>query len=235
MQTIENYFVCVGVQKAGTTWLARVLDQHEDLFVTPVKEIHYFDHIQGITSKLSAYKRQSRMRKYLLRFATDWSGFAQHRSQWPWYRAYMRDPIDDDWYANLFRYRGAAHMAGEVTPEYALIGADGFAHIDRLAPEARVLFILRNPVWQAWSQFLHFDGKPGRRPAPLLVADAIAFLSSDDSAPHRDYARIIDDLVGVFGDGRLKVLFYEDMHADRAATLASICDFLGVDFQDRQF
>ena len=46
---IENYFVCIGAQKSGTTWLARMLSAHPDIFVTPVKEILYFDHVAGIT------------------------------------------------------------------------------------------------------------------------------------------------------------------------------------------
>jgi len=147
----------------------------------------------------------------------------------------MQDPIDDDWYVNLFQHRGQARMAGEATPEYALIGAEGFAHIKRLAPDARVLFILRNPVSQAWSQLLHFEGKRSRTPAPSKVPEAIAFLDSDASAIYRDYARIMDDMAGVFGSERVKFLFYEDMHADRAAALRSICEFLGVEFRQRDF
>ena len=30
--TINDYFVCIGAQKAGTTWLARVLARHPDIF-----------------------------------------------------------------------------------------------------------------------------------------------------------------------------------------------------------
>src|SRR5689334_3840207 len=60
---IERYFVCIGAQKSGTTWLARVLSHHPDLFVTPVKEIHYFDHVLGVTQHLSDSKRRSRYRK----------------------------------------------------------------------------------------------------------------------------------------------------------------------------
>ena len=49
---IERYFACIGAQKAGTTWLARVLARHDDVFVTPVKEIHYFDQLAGLTTHL---------------------------------------------------------------------------------------------------------------------------------------------------------------------------------------
>ena len=61
---IENLFVCVGAQKAGTTWLARVLEDHPEIFMTPVKEIHYFDHVAGITNHLNRRRMRSRYRKY---------------------------------------------------------------------------------------------------------------------------------------------------------------------------
>ena len=94
-RAIENFFVGIGAQKSGTTWLARMLAGHPDVFVTPVKEIHYFDHVRGITQHLSDAKRRSRYRKYFQRMATQWGHFAEHRSQWSWYRDYMRSPIDD--------------------------------------------------------------------------------------------------------------------------------------------
>ena len=80
-RVIENFFVCVGAQKAGTTWLARVLATHPDLFLTPVKEIHYFDHVRGITEHLSDKKRQSRYRKFHQRMWTQWHKFSDFRDQ----------------------------------------------------------------------------------------------------------------------------------------------------------
>lgn len=41
--------MCVGVAKAGTTWLAEVLKQHPNVFIHPKKEIHYFNHFHPIT------------------------------------------------------------------------------------------------------------------------------------------------------------------------------------------
>ena len=36
-------FLITGAQKAATTWLARALEQHPDVFVAPEKEVGYFD------------------------------------------------------------------------------------------------------------------------------------------------------------------------------------------------
>ena len=36
-------FLIIGAQKAGTTWLARCLGEHPDVFIPEIKEIYYFD------------------------------------------------------------------------------------------------------------------------------------------------------------------------------------------------
>jgi hypothetical protein len=45
-------FLCVGAQKAGTSWLFHQLTLHPDFCMPPVKEVHYFD-------SLSRVKRQN--------------------------------------------------------------------------------------------------------------------------------------------------------------------------------
>lgn len=234
-RVIENFFVCVGAQKAGTTWLARVLATHPDLFLTPVKEIHYFDHVRGITEHLSDKKRQSRYRKFHQRMWTQWHKFSDFRDQWPWYRDYMRNPINDDWYMSLFRHRGAQRFAGEVTPEYAIVGREGFAHLHRLAPDARVLFIMRNPVTRAWSQVLHHCRSNGLD-ALRQSLDAISTLvDSERFRALSDYPATLDDIAATFPHEQVKTLFYEDIHQDRQKAIAQVCAFIGISFDPAWF
>jgi hypothetical protein len=225
---INDYFVCIGAQKAGTTWLARMLQGHPELFLTPVKELHYFDHIRGITEQLSARKRRSRYRKYHQRMWTQWHHFAEFRSQWAWYRDYMRNPINDDWYASLFRHRGNKRFAGEVTPEYALLGVEGFMHLKALAPEARVLFIMRNPVTRSWSQVLHQCRVRGLQASRLTPEQIAAMLAEPRFAELSDYMKTLDNMAAVFRADQTHAMFYEDMHRDRAAALAEVCRFIGI-------
>ena len=37
------HFLCIGAQKAGTTWLYDNLKDHPEVWLAPVKEIFYFD------------------------------------------------------------------------------------------------------------------------------------------------------------------------------------------------
>lgn len=232
---IENYFVGIGAQKSGTTWLARMLASHPDVFVTPVKEIHYFDHIRGLTEHLSDQKRRSRYRKYHQRMWTQWSRFSEHRVQRAWWRDYMASPIDDQWYARLFAHRGGATMAGEITPEYAILGREGLGHIRRLAPSARVIFIMRNPVDRMWSQVLHQCRVRGIDANRQSTEAVITMLQEPRFGELGDYAATIEDMRAVFHREQTLALFYEEMHKDRLAALEQVCRFIGVPFQARYF
>ncbi len=225
---IEQYFVCIGAQKAGTTWLARALARHDDVFVTPVKEIHYFDHIVGLTEHLSARKRRSRFRKYHQRMWTQLHNWREHRAQAAWYRSYMRTDLDDDWYASLFAHRDGKKVAGEITPEYALIGEPGLNHLKKLAPDARVIFIMRNPVSRAWSQLLHLCRARKQNADALVTPQFLATTEEERFTALADYVRVLDALEAVFSPDQIYLDFYEDIHADRPAALARICRFLGV-------
>ncbi|MEM8743709.1 MAG: sulfotransferase [Pseudomonadota bacterium] len=226
--TIPDYFVCIGAQKAGTTWLARVLARHDDVFMTPVKEIHYFDHIAGLTDHLGPRKRRSRYRKYHQRLWTQWSKWREHRAQGSWYRNYMRATLDDGWYVSLFADRGGRRIAGEITPEYALIGEAGLRHLKRLAPDARIIFVMRNPVTRAWSQILHLC-RSRKIDADTLSASQLPEMADEERFRDlSDYAQVLDALAAVFPSEQVHLEFYEDIHADRRAALARICQFLGV-------
>ncbi|MDA9663555.1 sulfotransferase domain-containing protein [bacterium] len=37
-------FIGIGVQKAGTSWLAQALNEHPEIYIHPKKEAHYFNH-----------------------------------------------------------------------------------------------------------------------------------------------------------------------------------------------
>lgn len=232
---IDNFFVCLGAQKSGTTWLARMLAGHPDLFLTPVKELHYFDHLAGITQHLSDKKRHSRYRKYHQRLWTQPRRFATHKAQWRWYKDYMDDPIDDDWYRSLFRQRAGRTFAGEVTPEYAIIGKTGYQHLRRLAPDVRLLFIMRNPVAQAWSQLLHHCRSNGIDAAGLSTGEITTLLQQPRFAEISDYDTTLRNLGEVFTQEQLLTLFYEDMHEGRARALRRVCEFIGIGFDAAWF
>lgn len=230
-EEISNFFLCIGAQKAGTGWFWQRFYAHPELFLTPVKEIHYFDYIRGLSDHLDNRRRRARLYKFL--------GNLWNPSSWsllPWYRDYMASPIDDDWYANLFRHRAGRRFAGEVTPSYAIIGEDGFRHMRRLSPDMRVLYVMRNPVERAWSQAIHHARAINVDLGKQLPEHALAVM---ESAPNfmaqGDYTAAITALRRVFNEGQLCFSFYEEVHADRMAAIERWCRFIGIGYRAEWF
>ncbi|MFT4684416.1 MAG: hypothetical protein ACI863_001019, partial [Flavobacteriales bacterium] len=49
-------FYCVGAQKAGTTTLHDILNQHPDVFLPKTKEAHFFDNDEKFEKGLEWYE-----------------------------------------------------------------------------------------------------------------------------------------------------------------------------------
>ncbi len=54
--TDPTFFV-IGAQKCGTTWLARMLDQHPDVFMSDPKELHFFNNRDAYAKGMDTYRR----------------------------------------------------------------------------------------------------------------------------------------------------------------------------------
>lgn len=147
----------------------------------------------------------------------------------------MKSPIDDNWYRSLFQHRAGKKFAGEVTPEYAIVGKQGYEHLRRLAPDVRLLFIMRNPVTQAWSQFLHHCRSNNINAASLSSADITALLQQPRFVEISDYETTLHNLASVFPQEQLLTLFYEEMHQDRVGALRLVCNFIGIGFDETWF
>jgi hypothetical protein len=156
--------------------------------------------------------------------------FDEHpdRGRW-WYRSH---------FATVF-VRGRAarpkRLAAESTANY-LFHAEQAARAAAMAPNAKVLVLLREPVERAWS---HWRERTRRGRESLSFADALAAederhrispASQRANIAYRAqgcYAELLPAWQTAFGD-RLLVVFAEELYADPAATYARVLAFLGV-------
>jgi len=105
-------FICVGAQRAGTTWLYHCLKEHPEIYMPAHKELRFFNYNydEGIES-----------------------------------------------YSRNFDDAGEREVIGEITPDYyrqqyALL------RIKEHIPEVKLIFILRNPIDRAFSQYQLYCG-----------------------------------------------------------------------------
>jgi len=60
-------FLCVGAQKAGTSWLYHQLDFHPDFWMPPIKELHYFDTLSRVKRRKPPRYQDERDQWFLAR------------------------------------------------------------------------------------------------------------------------------------------------------------------------
>jgi len=106
--------VCIGAQRAMTSWLHGVLSAHP--------EVTSFPNFQPVTST-------SKEAHYW-----DWN----HDRGADWYRVLMR-PLDEH------------QKSIDATPDYAFLSSAQIGECKALSPEARVIYILRDPLARAVS------------------------------------------------------------------------------------
>jgi hypothetical protein len=206
--TMPNFFI-VGAQKAGTTSLYHYLDQHPEVYMSPIKEPFFFDHAMdpegGVVGREFGGHRQPP------RFA------------------------DIGEYRALFEGVENEKAIGEATPLY--IYAPGTPErIERHVPGAKSIALLRHPADRAYSAFLHAvrigvepltDFAQALRAEPRRVRDGWHYVFHYRSRGL--YYQQLKRHYEVFGRERLGVWLYEDMREDPAGVTREVFRFLEVD------
>ena len=225
-------FIGIGAQKAGTTWLYRNLRNHPGIWI-PRKEVHYFD--QKIKES-SSFSLRSKL------FGKDeaderWRSQVRHwtgvhlkalslSGLFGVYKFYMRVP-GDEWYASIFEPR-KGRIAGEITPSYSVLDTDTIAHAHDLMPEAKIIFMMRNPIERAWSQaIMHFD-KVEKQPVKNVSVEQFQAFRSDHSSLLTDYLRTLENWGAFFPEEQIFVGFLEDVHFYPNRLLKRLYKFLKV-------
>lgn len=238
-------FLCIGAQKAGTTWLYRNLRAHPEVWLPPEKEVHYFDdrfHEEGAgTGEPTRPRRKDRRsrRTRLERNLVDWlanlspSALGWHMRNagthvspsavW-WRLRYSLGRASDDWYASLFR-PGADRLTGDMTPAYATLSPQRVARVHALLPDARIIFFIRNPIERAWSH-----ARMHARQGHVHERDEAIrrHFRSATSLQRTDYIRTLQIWSKVFPTDQIFVGFVEDLRFNPHLLLDRVCSFLGL-------
>jgi hypothetical protein len=209
--------------KAGTTALGRHLSAHPDIYMSPVKEPHYFSrdirfdefrpgYRKSVALDVARYLAQPRLR----------DKHTAHFERW------------DD-YLQLFREAGKQKAVGEASVGY-LYSAVAAAEIRRLVPDSRIIIVLRNPVERAYSHFcMDLDSGEFRYTDFCTAVErdfaaskkgwGISNLYVEAGLYHDQVRRYIER----FGHERVKIVLYDDLLTDAGAVVAGLYEFLGVD------
>ncbi|HEU0102695.1 MAG TPA: sulfotransferase domain-containing protein [Mycobacteriales bacterium] len=174
----------IGAMKGGTTSLWEYLRQHPQIYMSPTKEIHFFD-------------RDDR-----------------------WARGAA-------WYAPHFAGATPQHaVVGEATPAYTRfpLYRDVPARAASLLPDAKLVYVLREPIARVRSHYLHHRSL-GLETLPFAQAVVEHSTYVDTSR----YAMQIGQWLRFYDRDQLLVLTSEQLRAEHATTMRRVYSFLGVD------
>ena len=204
-----------------------MLRQHPEIWMPPLKEIHFFDHMyitenrswtlnhvkKGVTDALRWHVENETINldhfKYLVDIA-------------------MERPFSEDWYRFCYNRPAArGKVLGDITPEYCTLPEDGVRYVKHLlGPKLKLIYIIRNPVDRAVSQLkmnLTRRGKEGENEEFWIAA------AKDPVIVQRgDYSKYIPTWEKLFPVENILYLPYKQVGTDPNGLMDRIHSHLGI-------
>ncbi|MDX8352338.1 sulfotransferase [Cognatiyoonia sp. IB215182] len=240
--TSPTILFCVGATKAGTSWLYRYLHDHPDCAMPAVKEAHYWD-----TFDADALAKQTTMFRVRLREMREIKAHAAEEGQgWKVKNLDRRinemkallavlegDRVEDAAYRGWLMDRaGSPKLVADMTPNYATLPDETLARMVALSPDAKVMFLIRDPLDRLWSH-IRMQARRQRQDHEVYEKKANNILyrmlnrnQERHILKRGDYPSIIRKLRRVVPDERLRVQFAEDLFTNDG--VAAACAFLGI-------
>jgi hypothetical protein len=228
MQPRSPDFIGIGAQKAGTWWLRSNLGRHPGVWMPPVRELHYFDRpLEGSDFPPAAAVERAANDAWRSRALADLQQLASRGdvTAAAWSAVYSFVDTSDEWYRMLFAFAPASILAGEITPRYAICGDAEIAHMHAVAPQAKLLFLLRHPVERFWSQCLmkHANGS-----LPAGDPPAMRLFDSSNGRPRGEYSRTILRYCRHFDPAQVLLVFQDGIAREPDRVLREVHAFLGL-------
>lgn len=232
-------FLCIGAQKAGTSWLYQNLGQHPGIWLPPVKEIHYFDYrhfgLRDVLKGLATGER-GHLRAALGQLLRH--GMHLTAGDRMMLVRYLTRARNDLWYQSLFEL-ARPRITGDFTPAYARLKFEDIAYIHKRMREARVIYLLRNPIDRAWSHAIMRFSRSGLKLEEPWSKELISFLrsqadfSNDGKAGHHhkssDYLGNLDRWGKLYPPDQILVGFLDEVASQPRQFLLRVFRFLDVD------
>lgn len=216
--------LCIGAQKAGTSWLAQMLGQHPQVWIPPFKEVQYFNHLHipehrrwiawHYRNKPQEIRERHKMRKIYLEPELD---------------AYLTaiasgKMFHNQWYKRVFAPAPEHAIPMDFTPEYSTLPEEGVDAVAKLLPKAKVIYLLRHPVDRAISQLRMNLRRENRTPQTL--ADWLAEVDNPVLFDRGDYATYLPRWRARFPD--MLVIPFGLIGSDPGAVMDAVEAYLGI-------
>jgi len=231
-------FIGIGMERAGTSWLFTQLAFHPEIWVPPLKELHFFDVIDPKARYLThrySYHLKSRLKQKAAPFMD-----MPHRPEFQKnsYGEYLRwdcnffcGKFNVEWYKRLFAPRFTkGRVCGEFTPAYSNLTQDTIRLILDMNPNVKFLLMVRNPIQRLWSGLVHhFRHVENRRFETVTEDQMIDFLKNSAAMNRSDLASILETWQQNVDPRQLFIQPFEAISLAPSQLIQLTYEFLGVD------
>jgi predicted secreted protein len=232
MATNNPAFICIGAQKAGTTWLYVNLKSHPDIHLTPLKELHYFDELykKEKTRLIDRITAKEGMNKWMWQnnlVSSFKKAIAKHSiNEFLWCTRYFFLRRNFDWYKKLFNF-SSGKISGDITPDYCILDKETIRLIKENLPHLKIFYIIRNPVDRAWSAL---KMRYVKRRNHNIDDIGLSMVNEYYELFHEfnDFARTITNWTTFFHDDQFKIFFYDELSEKPDVFYKKILNYLGV-------
>lgn len=128
-----------------------------------------------------------------------------------------------EWYESLFEGASSEQRRGDISPEYSQYAGDVAGRMSSVVPNARLIYLLRDPIARIQAHYLHAvaTGKE-RRPIDRALAEAPWYVTISK------YSLWIKHFLEHFERSQLLLLTSEDLRDKRGETLDAVLEHIGL-------
>lgn len=203
-------FLILGPQRTGTTWLAKILRRHPQIFMSFPKELYFFNLLGKPEHR---FYRSDELRWYLRRFRDNPATIATKMSLALWKHRELYHPI----------------VRGEATASYAAMNPELITEVVALNPLVKGIVTIRDPVTRAWSHAKKdLVRSRKRRVEDVSHEEFAAFFLDPYQLACGNYQAILRNWTQALKPGNLFVGQFDEIGADPASYLRKLLGFLGV-------
>lgn len=224
----------IGAQKAGTTWLSEYFRKHPQVYVPPIKELHFFSQHFLPRELVGSSVPEFSQRLQELWNRREEADEEERRAIEEEVGAIIdRLAMTPKTYLPFFEKRmGDESVFVDNTPAYALLKKNHFETLDRIHPDVKFVYLLRDPVERAWSQFRMLE-RDRNIPAEQSVQRFPQALRNETIYLRSNYVRTLHQLLQAVPRSQVFLGFYENLFQEKS--IRSLCDFLLIEERPADF